>query len=501
MNPPNQIPFILLYENTSTPLTYPSTSSILELKDTISQILQIPFNNLSLYLSHYGQIDTLDLLELPLSILSLPETQTSFLFIHNKTNQTQFSSSFCSFRILGCKPSLQLGYKLSSNNTIICSPCAKYCRSTQIDPTTPIINQHFVCKCSLLNDNKCIFCSLTPPTNKNDIYEYKQLQLSTHKTLLDIHSDMLLQVTKSKRERELNEIHNRFFDFEHAITYGLQRVNQYDNIDLKHKVLELIPPKPKEMNTHDYVKMLLKWFKNDFFSWCNQPKCKSCGNIAKQFIKKDKPTQIEQKHLCSRTEVYKCTKCNIEVRFPRYNDTSVLFDTRIGRCGEYANAFGCVLNAVGLNVRFVDNFEDHVWNEFYSESEKRWIHVDSCEGAFDKPLLYEQGWGRVMTFILAFSKEGCYDVTPRYIKNWEECQERRSIENEKEMNELLEGTNLSIQVNYNESKVKEIKERELAEKKELELRKGSDDIEVSNEETQCRQSGSVEWRKERGELK
>ena len=106
-----------------------------------------------------------------------------------------------------------------------------------------------------------------------------------------------------------------------------------------------------------------------------------------------------------------------------------------------------------------------------------------------------------MTFIIAHSKEGCYDVTPRYIKNWEECKERRSSENENELNELLEGTNLSIQVNYNETTLNEIKQRELEERNELDKRKGSDDLEVSKEETACRQSGSVEWRKERGELK
>jgi hypothetical protein len=47
----------------------------------------------------------------------------------------------------------------------------------------------------------------------------------------------------------------------------------------------------------------------------------------------------------------------------------------------------------------------------------------------------------------------------------------------------------------------EIKQRELEEKNELDKRKGIDDLEVSKEETICRQSGSVEWRKERGELK
>ena len=497
MSTTNQFNFTILYDNTSTPLTQSSESTVLELKDIISQALQIPFNNFSIYLEQYGQIDNADLLYLPLNILSLPENKNIFLFIYDKTKQQSFASLFCSFRILGCKPSCQIGYKLLTNNTVICLSCAKYCRNNEIDKNKRIIDEHFICKCSLLNDNKCKFCAL----NQENINEYKQLQLITHKTLLDIHSDFLLQFNKKKKEYELAKIRNRIFDFERSITYGLQRVNRYDNVELKNKALSLIPLKPSEMNTHDYVKLLLKWFKNDFFCWCNQPKCPTCGQIAKQYIKQDKPTEYEKKYLCSRAEVYNCKQCNKEVRFPRYNDPYILLETRTGRCGEYANTFGCVLNAVGLKVRFVDNFEDHVWNEFYSDIEHRWIHVDSCEGAFDKPLLYEQGWGRVMTFILAHSKEGCYDVTPRYIKNWETCKERRSSENEKELNELLEGTNLSIQVNYNETRLNEIKQRELEEKNELDKRKGTEDLEVSKEETICRQSGSVEWRKERGELK
>ncbi|ELR24431.1 uncharacterized protein ACA1_007310 [Acanthamoeba castellanii str. Neff] len=82
---------------------------------------------------------------------------------------------------------------------------------------------------------------------------------------------------------------------------------------------------------------------------------------------------------------------------------------------------------MGYPTRMVIDWTDHVWVEVYSHNQERWVHADPCESAYDKPLLYEAGWGKKLSYVVAISKDEAIDVIHRYTRQWDQVLSRRTL--------------------------------------------------------------------------
>lgn len=255
------------------------------------------------------------------------------------------------------------------------------------------------------------------------------------------------------------------------------------------------------------LRQLLRWFKREFFKWTNEPPCSTCGS-GTRMVGVTAPDQTEALGLAGRTEVYKCkaTACQKLTRFPRYNHPATLLDTRCGRCGEWANCFTLLCRAVGLDARHVSDWTDHVWTEVWSPARQRWLHCDSCEDAMDRPLLYEAGWGKKLSFIVAFGPDEVVDVARRYSKKHSELMARRASSGVPELwlKEFIAWASAkqsaAAGVAFGSARQQELRHRHATEEREfLANARGIGAAGSDATELQGRLSGSLAWRVARGE--
>ncbi|XP_018306019.1 peptide-N(4)-(N-acetyl-beta-glucosaminyl)asparagine amidase [Mycetomoellerius zeteki] len=241
---------------------------------------------------------------------------------------------------------------------------------------------------------------------------------------------------------------------------------------------------------------LLRWFKYEFFKWVNNPKCPTCSTECtyENVIHSINPQ-------CSRIELYRCQKCNIVVEFPRYTHPEPLLTLRRGRCGEWANVFTLLCRSLGYDARFICDETDHVWTEIWSASNKKWIHLDPCENIIDKPLMYEKGWQKKLTYIISYSRDEVQDVTWRYTRDQEAVMKRRRTCAEQSLIHLLQSLTYQRQnsANYSSARREYVVKRKLLELADM-LYIPNSQKDFDEEVYEGRTSGSLMWRLARGEI-
>ena len=296
---------------------------------------------------------------------------------------------------------------------------------------------------------------------------------------------------------------------------------------------ELIETRIKTiMKSYNYqlLTQLTHWFKYRFFKWANSIPCASCKSEETDSTGGAAPTRDERLiGWAGMVELYKCRKCQSITRFPRLNNPASLLDSRIGRCGEWANCFTMCCIAMGFDARHVHDWTDHVWTEVFIEQQNnekssevevragsvqgRWIHVDSCEAAIDTPLLYEQGWNKKLNYVIAFGLDEVVDVTRRYTQDYTVLMTRRTLANEEWLQQFLSCQDIIQRLGCrNGSGVSALRQDILVNRKSKEtfelMSQGVASVNERQEEIENernaqligRTTGSIEWRAARGEL-
>lgn len=284
-----------------------------------------------------------------------------------------------------------------------------------------------------------------------------------------------------------------------------EQVNIYEDSELLELAKQQIPleqlkataqetqkgDKPLPGDEDALAEALVKWFKPTYFKWIDPIKCTQCQGDTESTGMLS-PTQDDVQGGAQQVEAHQCKNCGTIIRFPRYNDLRYLMRSRVGRCGEFANLFALFVRAVGLRGRYVWNAEDHVWNEYYSPTLNRWVHMDSCENARDQPLVYDVGWGKKQSYILAFSTEGAQDVSRGYIKDFEAALSRRTQMTEDDLQRCLADVTARRRAGLSAEKLKELEHEDQGELRFL--------LGIQEEEPlPARQSGTAAWKEARGE--
>ena len=271
---------------------------------------------------------------------------------------------------------------------------------------------------------------------------------------------------------------------------------------VSHRQANFYNKKMLPLDIYDFmIIVLLRWFKEEFFKWISKPICNIC-NCTTESKGYDTLTAEDKLYGARIVEKYQCinNKQHI-IRFPRYNHAKKLLETRQGRCGEWSQAFLLCCRSLGYETRMIYDWADHVWVEVYSVSQQRWVHADPCENRRDKPLMYEIGWGKKITYIIAVAKDHVVDVTGRYTKSIKEAISRRNLVSESFLSSLILHLNNTLLAKITNLSYKNDLIKKMSNEKEELIRFATiRQRKLTEAEKYGRISGDKAWKKQRGEL-
>lgn len=218
------------------------------------------------------------------------------------------------------------------------------------------------------------------------------------------------------------------------------------------------------------IRALSRYFRQSFFTRITKPSCESCPSKLPTSRKHNvRPTPEEKAGRAEVVELYQCVEqhCQDLTRFPRYWDPKTLLLSPRGRAGESANCFGLLCRALSSRVRWVWNAEDNIWIEVFSEHQRRWVHVDPFEDAWDDPLLYTETMGKKMSYCIAFSSDGVTDVTRRYVRSSRHALARTRC-SERELLHIIQNMRSKRRANLSKVDLARLQSEDKAEDQELE---------------------------------
>lgn len=218
------------------------------------------------------------------------------------------------------------------------------------------------------------------------------------------------------------------------------------------------------------IRALSRNFRQSFFTKIKKPSCESCPSKLPTSRRRNvRPTPEEKAGRAEVVELYQCAEqhCQAYTRFPRYWDPKTLLLNPRGRAGESANCFGLLCRALDSRVRWVWNAEDNIWIEVFSEHQRRWVHVDPFEDAWDDPLLYTETTGKKMSYCIAFSSDGVTDVTRRYVRSSRHALARTRC-SERELLHIIQNMRSKRRANLSKVDLARLESEDKAEDQELE---------------------------------